>query len=91
MEETSSPYRWLCYMFVWMVACPFIFVIGNASEEIIIFLFILSILINIYCAYKFALEKGILLAILAFVVAIALDIFFPILLYVVLLGLTWRN
>ena len=91
MEETSSPYKWLGYMFVWMVVCPFIFVIGNASEEIIIFLFILSILINIYCAYKFALEKGILLAILAFVVAIALDIFFPILLYVVLLGLTWRN
>lgn len=76
MTKTSSPYRWLGYMFVWMVACPFIFVIGNASEEIIIFLFILSILINIYCAYKFALEKGILLAILAFVVAIALDIFF---------------
>ena len=52
MEETSSPYKWLGYMIAWMVACPFIFVMGDASEEIIIFLFILSILINIYCAYK---------------------------------------
>ena len=91
MEETSSPYKWLGYMIAWMVACPFIFVMGDASDEIILFLFMATIVINIYCAYKFALEKGILLAILAFVVAIALNILFPMLLYVVLLGFTWRN
>ena len=91
MAETSSPYGWLGYMFIWMLLCPFIFVMGDASYEIILFLFMATIVINIYCAYKFALEKGILLAILAFVVAIALNILFPMLLYVVLLGFTWRN
>ena len=91
MTKNSSPYRWLGYMIAWMVACTFIFVMGGVSDGIILFLFMATIVINIYCAYKFALEKGILLAILAFVVAIALDILFPMLLHVVLLGLTWRN
>ena len=50
MAETSSPYGWLGYMFIWMLLCPFIFVMGEASYEIILFLFMSTIVINIYCA-----------------------------------------
>jgi len=49
----------------------------------IIILLLLAIVINFYCAYKFALEKGTFLAILVFVVAMILD-FLPLLIYFVL-------
>ena len=84
MKETPSPYRWLGYMFVWMVACLFILNEEIRSELFMIILLLLAIVINSYCAYKFALEKGTFLAILAFVVAMVLD-FFPIVAYFVLI------
>ena len=80
MKETPSPYRWLGYMFVWMVACLFILNEEIRSDIFIIILLLLAIVINSYCAYKFTLEKGTFLAILAFVVAMILD-FFPYILY----------
>ena len=84
MKETPSPYRWLGYMFVWMVACLFILNEEIRSELFMIILLLLAIVINSYCAYKFALEKGTFLAILAFVVAMVLD-FFPIFAYFVIM------
>ena len=80
MTKTSSPYRWLGYMFVWMVACLLILDQEIRSDMFIIILLLLAIVINSYCAYKFALEKGTFLAILVFVVAMILD-FFPYFLY----------
>ncbi len=52
---------------------------GDNSKEVYIvnILLLVAIVLNGYCAYKFALEKGTFLAILAFVVAMVLD-FFPI-------------
>ena len=85
MKETPSPYRWLGYMFVWMVACLFILNEEIRSDIFIIILLLLTIVINSYCAYKFALEKGTFLAILAFVVAMILD-FFPYFLYFIVMG-----
>ena len=83
MEETPSPYRWLGYMSIWMLACLGFSVKGISSEAFLIILLLLSIVINSYCAYKFALEKGTFLAILVFVVAMILD-FLPLLIYFVL-------
>ena len=85
MTKTSSPYRWLGYMFVWMVACLFILNQEIRSDIFIIILLLLAIVINSYCAYKFALEKGAFLAILAFVVAMIFD-FFPYFLYFIVMG-----
>ena len=85
MKETPSPYRWLGYMFVWMVACLFILNQEIRSDIFIIILLLLAIVINSYCAYKFALEKGAFLAILAFVVAMIFD-FFPYFLYFIVMG-----
>ena len=66
-----------------MLACLGFSVKGISSEAFLIILLLLSIVINSYCAYKFALEKGTFLAILAFVVAMILD-FLPLLIYFIL-------
>lgn len=84
MEETPSPYRWFGYMFVWMLACLLLLQEGEGSELFIFILLLVAIVLNAYCAYKFALGKGTFLAILAFVVAMVLD-FFPIVAYFVLI------
>ena len=83
MEETPSPFRWLGYMSIWMLACLGLSVKGVSFETFLIILLLLAIVINSYCAYKFALEKGKFLAILVFVVAMILD-FLPLLIYFVL-------
>ena len=84
MEESPSPYRWFGYMFVWMLACLLLLQKGEGFELFIFILLLVAIVINAYCAYKFALEKGTFLAILAFVVAMVLD-FFPIVAYFVII------
>ena len=84
MEETSSPYRWFGYMFVWMLACLLLLQKGEGFELFIFILLLVAIVLNGYCAYRFALEKCTFLAILAFVVAMVLD-FFPIVAYFVII------
>ena len=84
MEETPSPYRWLGYMFVWMLACLLLLQKGEGFELFIFILLLVAIVLNGYCAYRFALEKWTVLAILAFVVAMVLD-FFPIVAYFVII------
>ena len=84
MEETPSPYRWLGYMVVWMPACLLLLQEGERFELFIFILLLVAIVLNGYCAYKFALEKCTFLAILAFVVAMVLD-FFPIVAYFVIM------
>ena len=66
-----------------MLACLGLSVKSVSFETFLIILLLLSIVINSYCAYKFALEKGTFLAILIFVVAMILD-FLPLLIYFVL-------
>ena len=66
-----------------MLACLGLSVKGVSFETFLIILLLLAIVINSYCVYKFALEKGTFLAILAFVVAMILD-FLPVLIYFVL-------
>ena len=84
MTKNLSPYRWLGYMFVWMLACLLLLQEGKVSELFIFILLLVAIVLNAYCAYKFALRKGTFLAILAFVVAMVLD-FFPIVAYFVII------
>ena len=84
MEESPSPYRWFGYMFVSMLACLLLLQKGEGSELFIFILLLVAIVLNGYCAYRFALEKWTFLAILAFVVAMVLD-FFPIFAYFVII------
>lgn len=84
MEETPSPYRWFGYMFVWMLACLLLLQKGEGFELFIFILLLVAIVLNGYCAYRFALEKCTFLAILAFIVAMVLD-FLPIVAYFVII------
>ena len=84
MTNPLSPYRWLGYMFVWMPACLYLLQKGEKSMVVIFILLLVAIVLNGYCAYRFALEKWTFLAILAFVVAMVLD-FFPIVAYFVII------
>ena len=84
MEETPSPYKWFGYMFVWMLACLLLLQEGERFELFIFILLFVAIVLNGYCAYRFALEKWAFLAILAFVVAMVLD-FLPIVAYFVII------
>ena len=84
MTKNLSPYRWLGYMFVWMPACLYLLQKGEKSMVVIFILLLVAIVLNGYCAYRFALEKWTFLAILAFVVAMVLD-FFPIVAYFVIM------
>lgn len=54
MEETPSPYRWFGYMFVWMLACLLLLQEGKVSELFIFILLLVAIVLNGYCAYRFA-------------------------------------
>ena len=71
-------------MSIWRLACLRLSVKGVSSEAFLIILLLLAIVLNGYCAYRFALEKWTFLAILAFVVAMVLD-FFPIFVYFVII------
>ena len=71
-------------MFVWMLACLLLLQKGEGFELFIFILLLVAIVLNGYCAYRFALEKCTFLAILAFVVAMVLD-FFPIVAYFVII------
>ena len=84
MTKPLSPYRWLGYMFVWMPACLYLLQKGEKSMVVIFILLLVAIVLNGYCAYRFALEKWTFLAILAFVVAMVLD-FLPIVAYFVIM------
>ena len=84
MTKNLSPYRWLGYMFVWMPACLYLLQKGEKSMVVIFILLLVAIVLNGYCAYRFALEKWTFLAILAFVVAMVLD-FLPIVAYFVIM------
>ena len=71
-------------MFVWMLACLLLLQKGEGFELFIFILLLVAIVLNGYCAYRFALEKWTFLAILVFVVAMVLD-FFPIVAYFVII------
>ena len=84
MEESPSPYRWFGYMFVLDAGVSTSSSKGERSELFIFILLLVAIVLNGYCAYRFALEKWTFLAILAFVVAMVLD-FFSIFAYFVII------
>ncbi len=84
MAECSTSYRWIGNMSLWMLLCPVLFVMGVTSIVLFIFLFLLTIGVNTYNSYKFSLEKGVIVGILAFMLAMVLDVGFVIMVHRVL-------
>ena len=93
MKEKLRPYRWLAYVLVWYIfqMYPAYLRMTSTSEEYLITLFLISVVVIIFCSYKFGAEKGKVLGILMFLVGVLIDVFVALFTFVMLLGMSWRN
>ena len=90
MAKKPSPYIWLGLASLWLLICPIFFLYVSDSLERNTF-YALTIGVNLFCSYKFGEEKGIAKGILFFIFAILCDIFFSILIFLILYSLSWHN
>ena len=63
----------------------------STSEEYLITLFLISVVVILICSYNFGAEKGKVLGILMFLVGVLIDVFVALFTFVMLLGMSWRN
>ena len=89
-DKKPSPYIWLGLASLWLLICPIFFILGFGSSELYTF-YALTIGVNLFCSYKFGAEKGIAKGILFFISAILCDLFFSILIFFILWGLSSHN
>ena len=87
MAKKTSPYIWLGLASLWLLICPIFFLHVSDSLELNTF-YALTIGVNLFCSYKFGEEKGIAKGILFFGFAILCDIFFSILIFLILYALS---
>ena len=90
MTKKPSPYIWLGLASLWLLICPIFFILGFGSSELYTF-YALTIVVNLFCSYKFGAEKGIAKGLLFFISAILCDLFFSILSFLILWGLSSHN
>ena len=88
MEESPSAYKWLGLASLWLLICPIFLILGFGSLGAINTFYVLTIGVNLFCSYKFGEEKGIAKGILFFIFAILCDIFFSILIFLILYSLS---
>ena len=94
MTKKPSPYIWLGLASLWLLICPIfliLVILGFGSSGAINTFYVLTIGVNLFCSYKFGAEKGIAKGILFFIFAILCDIFFCILIFLILYALSWHN
>ena len=94
MTKKTSPYIWLGLASLWLLICPIfliLVILGFGSSGAINTFYVLTIGVNLFCSYKFGEEKGIAKGILFFIFAISCDIFFCILIFLILYSLSWHN
>ena len=91
MTKKTSPYIWLGLASLWLLICPIFLILGFGSLGAINTFYVLTIGVNLFCSYKFGVEKGIAKGILFFIFAILCDIFFSILIFLILYSLSWHN
>ena len=91
MTKNPSPYIWLGLASLWLLICPIFLILGFGSLGAINTFYVLTIGVNLFCSYKFGEEKGLLKGILFFIFAILCDIFFSILIFLILYSLSWHN
>ncbi len=90
-DKKTSPYIWLGLASLWLLICPIFLILGFGSLGAINTFYVLTIGVNLFCSYKFGVEKGIAKGILFFIFAILCDIFFSILIFLILYSLSWHN
>ena len=90
MTKKTSPYIWLGLASLWLLICPIFFIHALGSSELYTF-YALTIGVNLFCSYKFGAKKGIAKGILFFISVILCDLFFSILIFFILWGLSSHN
>lgn len=62
------PYRWIAYVLMWYIfhLSPAYLRMAYTSEEYLITSFLISVVVILFCSYKFGSEKGKVLGILMF-------------------------
>ena len=93
MKEKLMPYRWIAYVLMWYIfhLSPAYLRMAYTSEEYLITLFLISVVVILFCSYKFGSEKGKVLGILMFLVGVLIDVFVALMPYIVFLGLNWDH
>ena len=87
MKEKLMPYRWIAYVLVWYIfqMYPAYLRMTSTSEEYLITLFLISVVVILICSYNFGAEKGKVLGILMFLVGVLIDVFIALMPLIILL------
>lgn len=93
MKEKLMPYRWIAYVLAWYIfqMYPVYLQMTSTSEEYLVTLFLISVVVIFFCSYKFGSEKGKVLGILMFLIAVLIDVFVAFFTFAMLLGMNWHN
>ena len=93
MMEKLMPYRWIAYVLVWYIfqMYPAYLRMTSTSEEYLITLFLISVVVILICSYNFGAEKGKVLGILMFLVGVLIDVCVAFFTFIWLLGQDWHN
>ena len=93
MKEKLMPYRWIAYVLAWYIfqMYPVYLQMTSTSEEYLVTLFLISVVVILFCSYKFGSEKGKVLGILMFLIAVLIDVFVTFFTFAMLLGMNWHN
>ena len=87
-DKKTSPYIWLGLASLWLLICPIFLILGFGSLGAINTFYALTIGVNLFCSYKFGAKKGIAKGILFFISVILCDLFFSILIFLILYSLS---
>ena len=87
------PYRWIAYVLMWYIfhLSPAYLRMAYTSEEYLITSFLISVVVILFCSYKFGSEKGKVLGILMFLVGVLIDAGVAFFTFICLLGQNWHN
>ena len=87
MKEKLMPYRWIAYVLMWYIfqMSPAYLRMTYTSEEYLITRILISVVVILFCSYKFGSEKGKVLGILMFLVGVLIDVFIALMPLIILL------
>ena len=88
MMLKNTPYRWLAYMVGWFIFESFVGYSKrhDLTQESFTVFFLISLLVNSICSYKFGKEKGKIAGVLIFIIGLVMCILIAFFIYAVALG-----
>lgn len=88
MMLKNTPYRWLAYLVGWFIFESFVGYSKrhDLTQESFTVFFLISLLVNSICSYKFGKEKGKIAGVLIFIIGLVICILIAFFIYAVALG-----